>query len=633
MKKNYFLTGALVLASTFAFAQQEKMVGKVMDEKLVPVTAEDLKNASSTVNFNKAEGDTLFYEDFGTGFSTNGWVSNDISQNGFDWIYTTAAPGGQYSSTVPAITSTTAANGFASLRSDFYNTPTPGGGFINMDSYLTSGPITIPATGNVLLRWQQNYRYCCNQTTDLLEVQVSNDNVNWTTYSAKPGVTPNTVINGPIQINISSVAANQTTVYIRFYQNASHYYWMLDDIAIVEGASNQLELTRGLSSFGNIDREGFYTMIPVSQTQPLSFRGEIKNDGGSNAINTKLKVNITKGSTVVYNDSVSAAATLAPQTSDTVDIVTPYANTDGQGDYTINYSAVANAASSDMARTMTSIDFTITDTIFGKDYNVANGTVGPGSYVDGDAAGSRVAVRYNLKQAAKLTSVSYFISTSTLNIGAEIKSKVWGFDTSQASLNDAMNIPGVVAQNPIPYIIQSTDVGTWVTFPMIPAVTLPAGHYSAAVEQSNANTATIDFTLGRALNSEALQPNNETSNLSTYLYPAGAAAPSWGWITRQPMIRMNFGALVGINETIEAINRFNVSPNPSNGQFKVQIDAENARFNLSVRNMIGQVVYNEDISVNNTLTTNIDLSNLDKGIYFVSLENGVNREVQKVIIK
>ena len=49
--------------------------------------------------------------------------------------------------------------------------------------------------------------------------------------------------------------------------------------------------------------------------------------------------------------------------------------------------------------------------------------------------------------------------------------------------------------------------------------------------------------------------------------------------------------------------------------------------------MIGQVVYNEDISVNNTLTKNIDLSNLDKGIYFVSLENGVNREVQKVIIK
>jgi hypothetical protein len=219
-----------------------------------------------------------------------------------------------------------------------------------------------------------------------------------------------------------------------------------------------------------------------------------------------------------------------------------------------------------------------------------------------------------------------------LNIGAEIKSKVWGFDTSQASLNDAMNVPGVVAQNPIPYIIQSTDVGAWVTFKMIICITLPAGHYSAAVEQSNANTATVDFTLGRALNSEALQPNNETSNLSTYLYPAGDAAPSWGWITRQPMIRMNFGELVGINETNEAINRFNVSPNPSNGQFKVQIDAENARFNLSVRNMIGQVVYNEDISVNNTLTKNIDLSNLDKGIYFVSLENGVNREVQKAVI-
>jgi hypothetical protein len=633
MKKNYFLTGALVLASTFTFAQQEKMVGKIMNTKYAPVSADELKmNASE--NFNKAEGDTLFYEDFGTGFSTNGWVALDASSNGFDWIYTTAAPGGQYSSTIPVISSTTAANGFASMRADFYNTPTPGGGFLNMDGYLTSGPIVIAPKSNLLLRWQQSYRYCCNATSASMEVQVSSDNMNWSNFTAKPNVAPNTLTNQSIQVNISSVAANQDTIYIRFYTNASHYFWMLDDIAVVEGASNQLELTKAFSSFGPIDREGFFTMVPGPLTQPLTFGGIIKNDGGSNASNTKLKVNVTKGSTVVYSDSVNAVATLAPQMSDTVNIVTPYGNTDGSGDYKMNYSAVANAASSDMSRTVRSIDFTITDTILGKDYNLSGGSVGPGSYVDGDAAGSRIGTRYNLGAPAELTSVSYFISTSSLNTGAEIKSKVWGFDTSQASLNDAMNVPGIKAQNPIPYIIQASDLGTWVTFKMLPSQMLPVGHYVAVAEQSNANTAAIDFTLGRSNSSEDLQPNADNSNLSTFIYVAGAAAPSWGWITSLPMIRMNFGKLpIGINETKEAINSFVVSPNPSNGQFKVEVIAENARFNLSVRNMIGQVVYNENISVSNSLTKSIDLSNLDKGIYFVSLENGVNREVQKVIIK
>jgi len=629
MKRNYFLTSALVLASTFTFAQQEKMVGKFLDAKYAPVSVDELK-VNTSENFNKAEGDTLFYEDFGTGFSTNGWVSFDASSNGFDWIYTTAAPTGQYSTNSPAMASATAANGFAALFSDGYNTPTPGGGFLNMDSYLTSGPIVISPKSNVLLRWNQSFRFCCNSAV-ALEVQVSNDNSNWTNYDAKSLGNPWA---GDMQINISAVAANEDTIYIRFYQDASHYYWMIDDIAVVEGASNQLELTRGLSSFGSIDREGFYTKVPVKMTQPLSFRGEIKNDGGSNANNTKLKVNVTKGSTVVYSDSVAAVTSLLPLEFDTVDIVTPYANNDSTGDYTINYSVVANAASSNVSRTMTSIDFSVTDTIFGKDYDVQNGSVGPGTYVGGEGAGSRIATRFNLKNDAKLTSVSYFISSSTLNTGVEIKSKVWGFDITQTSLNDAMNIPGIKAQNPIPYIIQASDLGTWVTFKMLPAVVLPAGHYSAAAEQSNANTATSRFLLGRST-ADGLQPNTETENFSNYLYPSADAAPSWRLIDVQPMIRMNFGELlpVGINETKEAINSFTISPNPSNGQFRVEVKAESARFNLSVRNMIGQVVYNENISVSNSLIKTIDLSDLEKGIYFVSLENGVNREVQKVIVK
>ena len=114
---------------------------------------------------------------------------------------------------------------------------------------------------------------------------------------------------------------------------------------------------------------------------------------------------------------------------------------------------------------------------------------------------------------------------------------------------------------------------------------------------------------------------------------ANDAAPAWGNIFAQPMMRMNFGTLVGVEEAAKAIEGFTVSPNPNNGQFNVQVSAEKANFNLSVRNMVGQVVYNEAIAVNNVLTKNIDLSNLNKGIYFVSIENGVNRKVQKVIIK
>jgi len=37
-------------------------------------------------------------------------------------------------------------------------------------------------------------------------------------------------------------------------------------------------INKRVKFFGSIDREGFYTKVPVKMTQPLSFRGEIKNE-------------------------------------------------------------------------------------------------------------------------------------------------------------------------------------------------------------------------------------------------------------------------------------------------------------------------------------------------------------------
>jgi len=626
MNKKYLLSVLFSLGYFLIHGQQNKMIGEIINEKPSHISIEELKNINSNQNFTKSPGDTLWYEDFGSGFSTNSWTTGSI----FPWIYTTAAPGGQYSTVVPPIGSTTGSNGFASMRADFYNTPTPAGGFINMDSYLTSGPITLNPKGDIILQWQQSYSYCCNMSSALLEVQVSSDNLNWTSFNAKPGVSPSTSVSGTFQVNISSVAANQSVVYIRFYMNASHYYWMVDDIVVVEGTANQLELVRGLNSFGPINREGFYTMVPKALTQPLSFGGEIRNSGGLIANNVKLKVGVSKNSAIMFNDSSATVSSIAPLVTDTFNLLNAYNNTDGVGDYTINYIAKGITPSYNPTLEMTSIDYKVTDTIFGKDYNIANGDIGSGNYVDGDAAGSMIGTRFNIGKAAKLTSVSYFISNSTLNVGAQFKAKVYYFDTSQSTLNGAMVL---FAQNQNSYTIQASELGKWVTIP-IDSLLLP-GMYVAVAEQTLTNTSAIDFSLGRSRATEDLQPNAQTANLSHYIYAGGAAVPYWGWMTSQPMIRMNFGDLlpVGLNESKGISNNFRISPNPNNGQFRIEVIAESAQFKLSVRNMVGQVVYNEAILVNNSLIQNIDLSHLDKGVYFVALENGKNREVQKVIVK
>ena len=629
MKKNYTLAVVFFIISILSFAQQEQLIGNGVDEIPRPISGNELKNTFTT-NFAKSPGDTLWYEDFGNGFSTNGWIASNNASNGFNWIYTTMAPGGQYSTVIPPIASTTGANGFACLPSDFYNTPTPAGGFLNMDSYLTSGPISIVPKSSIKLRWQQSYRYCCNQVIDEMLVQVSSDGINWTSFNAKPGVSASTSFMGNFEVDISQVARNQSTIYIRFYQNASHYYWMVDDIAVVEGVTEQLELEKSYHSFGSIFREGFFSIVPEFLSQPLTFWGEIRNRGGLTANNVKLKVSVYKNSTIVYEDSSGMVTSQAPLSKDTFYLNNSYQNTDGVGDYTINYLAEGLLPSYNPSMEKDTITYIISDTIFAKDYNIANGIIGPGSYVGGDAAGSMIGTRFNIDNTVNLTSVSYFIASSNLNVGAQFKVKIYKFDTSQSTINGALVL---AAQSQNTYTIQASDLGTWVTI-RVDTILVP-GLYVAAAEQSLASSTAVSFSLGRSRATEDLQPNNQTLFLSNFVYTAGSLQPTWGWITAQPMIRMNFGDLlpVGIKDSKESGNNFRISPNPSNGRFKLDIIADQGNYVLSVAIVLGQEVYAENVAITNRYSKNIELTSLDKGVYFISLNNGITRKVEKIIIQ
>ena len=96
--------------------------------------------------------DTLFYEDF-SGSIPIGWLLQNNAANSNNWMWSnTAALGGQYSTNVMALNSTSSSNGYMSLPSDFYNTPFPTGGPVPMDASFTSPAISIVPSPAVLLR-------------------------------------------------------------------------------------------------------------------------------------------------------------------------------------------------------------------------------------------------------------------------------------------------------------------------------------------------------------------------------------------------------------------------------------------------------------------------------------------------
>ena len=106
-------------------------------------------------------------------------------------------------------------------------------------------------------------------------------------------------------------------------------------------------------------------------------------------------------------------------------------------------------------------------------------------------------------------------------------------------------------------------------------------------------------------------------------------APTWYTIGDIPMLRMNFdsGTLNALEDVKASI--FNVYPNPTNGVFTIELD-NNAKYDVSVHNVLGQTVYSSSI---NSLSTTIDLSGFDKGIYTIELKDNNTTYTEKVIVE
>lgn len=83
-----------------------------------------------------------------------------------------------------------------------------------------------------------------------------------------------------------------------------------------------------------------------------------------------------------------------------------------------------------------------------------------------------------------------------------------------------------------------------------------------------------------------------------------------------------------INENNLA-DSFLIYPNPSNGQVTIKIAEITGSCELSVHNLLGELVFSETIKEN---STGISL-NLKTGLYFVSLDNKVQKAIRKIIIE
>lgn len=162
---------------------------------------------------------TIYTQNFSSTSLPAGWQNVDNTGNtAGTWTRKTSAH---------SFASTTAANGFMIFDSDLLGNDNKAE---NAD--LITAAINCAGNSHVALQFEQMFQqYSASQGT----VFVSNDGINWAqVYSVtSTSSNPATVI-----VDITGVAANQSTVYLKFnYTGDYDYWWAVDDIKLFEPAA------------------------------------------------------------------------------------------------------------------------------------------------------------------------------------------------------------------------------------------------------------------------------------------------------------------------------------------------------------------------------------------------------------
>ena len=640
MKKIYISVFALVV-SISSIAQvlnlEETQLEQQLDEKKSFYQASIApSNASSAV--------PIWEEDFSGGFP-QGWSTYSSNTQGgiatCPWVYTTDGSwgyfqGSQGASAAVGISSTTALNGFLISDTDSanhhsYGQPS-GTTYEYIESYFTTSAINLSLNSAVNLEFEHSFRYNNLGGAQFTPptVSVSSDSITWTNYLVNSGLPNNTNSLDPeiLSLNISSVAANQSTVYIKIGWTSRVYFWMIDDMRIIETPSNLMSIDNAVTGGYWIDYQNYsasglntmigldYTVTPVDQVavRPFSCEAVIKNIGGASQ-SAVLKYDVTGSAS--YSGS-SVATVLAGSDSAVVAAVPTFSP--GVGNYVIEMWAEADSAGAGLVITNSAIEtrnIEVSQYLYAKDAGAANLA---GAYGVGDSDDqNQITSRFEIYANADLYSLRVFIDDGS-TVGAKIYAVIYEADST------ASNNLFFLDQSD-DYTLTAQDLGNWVDVPFSNPISLFSGYayeFGIGGYQHPVDISRVGSTANPALY------NGEHSSFDELgLSTQSAGSPTWYYITSTPMVRMNFEPIIQSAISEFGVSMFDVYPNPSLGSFTISLE-ESGEFAVSVINVLGQTVYTNVID---SELTKVNLTGISKGMYTVELSSGDVLYTEKLIIE
>ncbi len=584
-------------------------------------------------------------EDFGSGTPTSlptGWSAASVVGPG-TWKWINVASTGAF--TIGAINSTTAANGWMIYDSDSIgaiNNATTLEGFMQSPSYNCFGHPTVQ------LSFEEHFR----RFSDSCFILVSNNggasftefpvmvNNNLSSTSSLP-TNPYTV-----RMNISSVAANQADVIIRFRYKFSGpagggYSWLVDDLALSEldpvefaatdGGIIMIDGTGGFTTFGAITKNFVDSIIPVV----------VAENNGDLSPNAIYKAEILRGTTSVYNQMI----TLNSLASGTIDSLLefPMYYTNIVGNYTaaFNVNATGDAVTTN---NNDSVSFQITDKVYHRMGNSSQSSYyihRPNTNASGEGSNSiGIFITVPAGKSDTLTSVdASFASTTTP--GSRVVVRIYKLVT--VGTTGQYNFTASTEEKALTAADISTDSTSVYTKFNIDLLSSPfimdGGDYAVVVVGNNIPAAnTVLLRSATSTSPQILDLLHGVLDTSQNDGITGFGGPNNlpFRIDASPRLRLNYDNISGINDVNNIEIAGNIYPNPANENINIAFSLKHsANVNLSIVNTLGQVVKSRSlgkVNAQQTSETTFSTSDLANGVYLYNIDANGSRVSKRFVV-
>ena len=228
-------------------------------------------------------------------------TTEDIAGSG-DWKWSTTAPGGQWSENAGVIQSETPENGFMLMEADFFNTSPQNGvadgevGENPIHASFTVGPIDLSSsdTEQLVLQFYSNYRICCYYSpspNNDLNVYISTDGgttFNDVNYIEGETFEVNVEKETLSQIPLASFSPNTDGVYFKFEWVGTHYFWMIDDLSVIQRPAYDIKMQSSWLTMENPEYIEYYSIPENQMPNQMRIGAEVYNYGYENDLEVVL---------------------------------------------------------------------------------------------------------------------------------------------------------------------------------------------------------------------------------------------------------------------------------------------------------------------------------------------------------